>query len=80
MIKKIKTVIAAAALAGLAVFSNSAPSAAATYAFEWSGSGGYTMTGLLTYDDSLIGTGVINENDIDSLSIEVFLNSSSQGS
>ena len=53
---------------------------AATYNIAWTGSSGYSMTGLLMFDDALMGTGVIDETQIDELAIEVFLNGASQGS
>lgn len=52
---------------------------AATYNISWTGSGGYTLSGTFSFDDSLLGTGPIDESDLDELSIEVFLNSVSQG-
>ena len=64
----------------VAVLSMSVAAQAATYAISFSGASGSSMTGTLEFDDSLMGTGVIDETDIDELSIEVFLNGVSQGS
>jgi hypothetical protein len=57
------------------------PSSARAIAFDisWTGSGGYTMSGTFSYDDSLIGTGAIDETDIDTLMITVFKDGASQG-
>ena len=52
---------------------------AITIAISWTGSGGYTMSGTMIYNDSLIGTGAIDETDVDSLTIEGFLNNVSIG-
>jgi hypothetical protein len=52
---------------------------AAVFDINWTGSSGYTLTGQLTFADSLLGTGVINESQIQNLSIDVFLNGVSQG-
>ena len=56
------------------------PANAVVYQIDYTGSDDYTLSGLLTFDDSLIGTGVIDETDIDNLYIEVFLSGVSQGS
>jgi len=58
------------------------PGAASAISFDisWTGANGYSMTGMFSYDDSLIGTGAIDETDIDSLMIEGFLSGSSIGS
>ena len=45
----------------------------------WTGSGGYSMTGMFSYPDALIGTGPIDGTQITSLMIEVFLGMVSQG-
>lgn len=42
---------------------------AVTHNFTWVGLNGYYMTGSFSYDDSLIGTGVIDQSDIDTLQI-----------
>ncbi|MFN2287354.1 MAG: choice-of-anchor U domain-containing protein [Chromatocurvus sp.] len=52
---------------------------AAEYDINWSGTDGYTMTGSFSFSDSLLGTGPITGDDIDSLIIEVFQNGNSQG-
>jgi hypothetical protein len=59
----------------------SVPPSARAIGFDisWTGSNGYTMSGMFSYDDSLIGTGAIDETDLDTLMIEVFLNAASQG-
>ena len=53
----------------------------ATLLFDisWTGSGGYSMTGMFGYDESLINTGAIDETQISGMMIEVFLNNASQG-
>jgi len=52
---------------------------AAIFDISWTGSGGYSLTGQLTFADSLLGTGVINGTQIQNLTIDVFLNGVSQG-
>lgn len=51
----------------------------ATFDISWIGGGAYTMSGMFSYDDSLINTGAINESQIDTLTIEAFQNSVSIG-
>jgi hypothetical protein len=48
---------------------------AIAFNIDWTGANGYTMTGMFSYDDSLINSGAIDETDIDTLMIEGFLNS-----
>ncbi len=57
-----------------------AGASAATWDIEWTGSGGWTMTGFFTHDDALLNTGTITETQIDDLAISVFLNNALQGS
>ena len=69
-----------AALVGLAMMvAGTGTAHAIAFDIQWSGLSNYTMTGMLSYDDALIGTGAINEDDIDALMIEVFLSGVSQG-
>lgn len=75
----LKTVAAAAAMSATLALA-SQPAQAISYAISWTGSGGYTMAGTFSYDDALIGTGAIDETQIDNLTIEVFLSGISQGS
>lgn len=75
----LKTVAAAAAMSATLALA-SQPAQAISYAISWTGSGGYTMAGTFSYSDALIGTGAIDETQIDSLTIEVFLSGVSQGS
>lgn len=63
----------------LALGLGAASAQAATYSISWTGGGGYTMTGLLTFADSLLGTGVIDETDITDLSITIWLNNVAVG-
>lgn len=49
------------------------------YDIEWVGSGGYTMTGMFTFDDSLINTGPITAGSMQTFMIEGFLNGVSIG-
>ncbi len=53
--------------------------AAATYNIDWTGNNGYSMTGLLSFDDALMDTGAIDETQISELSIDVMLNGVSLG-
>ena len=76
MFKSLTRLLAAASLVAL----GSTGAGAATYNIAWTGSAGWTMTGLLMFSDSLLNTGVIDESDIDDLAIEVFLAGASQGS
>ena len=70
-----------AGLVGLAVLSiaGSANCATVGYNLSWTGSDNYTMTGMFSFDSSLLNTGPIDETDIDSLMIEVFQSAVSQG-
>lgn len=78
MSTSLKSVVAAAAMAAtLAVASQ--PAQAISYAISWTGADGYTMAGTFSFDDALIGTGAIDETQIDGLTIEVFLSGSSLG-
>ena len=70
----VTTAVAAALVSGYATSAN-----AIAFNIDWTGSGGYTMTGMFSYDDSLIGTGAIDENDVMSFMIEGFLNGGSVG-
>jgi len=49
------------------------------FTISWTGTGGYTMTGMFSYSDALINTGAIDETQIDTLMIDVLLNGVSQG-
>jgi hypothetical protein len=68
-------------LAVVACLGLSAPAVAVPvgYDIEWTGTGGYTMDGMFSFDDSLLGTGAIDETDIDTFVIEGFLDNVSQG-
>lgn len=52
---------------------------AVDYKFAFTGSGGYSLAGTLSFDDALQGTGLIDETQINDLSIEVFQNGASIG-
>ncbi len=67
------------ALVGLAMMGMAGTANAILFDISWTGAGGYTMDGMFGYNDALIGTGAINETQIDSLMIEVFLSGASQG-
>ena len=54
-------------------------SSAVTFDISWTGANGYSMTGMFSYDDGLIGTGVIDETSIDTLMIEGVNSSGSIG-
>lgn len=73
--KDLKSLLAATA----AMVLGATGASAATYNIGWTGDGGYSMAGLLKFDDALLG-GLVNETQIDELAIEVFLNGVSQGS
>lgn len=53
---------------------------AITYDISWVGSNGYEMTGLFSYSDAFIDSGLINEGQIDEFRIEGFHNDTSIGS
>ncbi|MEA5509642.1 PEP-CTERM sorting domain-containing protein [Crocosphaera sp. UHCC 0190] len=55
------------------------PVHAISFNINWTGGGGYTMTGMFSYDDVLIGTGAITGSSLDSFMIEFFQNSTSLG-
>ena len=72
----------------LFVVSTFLPTAAQAYVvwFSWTGdttasnNGNFwTLNGVFSYSNSLIDSGAIDETDLDSFSIEVFLNNVSQG-
>jgi opacity protein-like surface antigen len=69
--------LAAAAVTALGVGSSAE---AVQYDLFWTGANGYSMTGSLAFDDSLLNTGVIDESQIDELSIDMFLNGGLLGS
>jgi len=70
--------VAGAALAlGLAFPS---VSNAAIVDFSWTGSGGYTMSGQFSFDNSLLGTGNITSSSLTSFSFTGYLNGNSIGS
>lgn len=46
---------------------------------EWTGTAGYSLAGFFSYSNSLINTGAIDETDLQSFSIEVFLDNVSLG-
>ena len=71
-----RTIIAAVAVA----LAGTVPAVAATFDISWEGSGGYSLAGQFSFSDSLLGTGAIDENDIDALSFTVFLSGIAQGS
>ncbi len=67
-------------LATLALGTLAATTAQAVdYKFGFTGSGGFELAGVLSFDDALQGTGIIDETQIDDLSIEVFQNGVSIG-
>jgi hypothetical protein len=56
------------------------PVAAISVDFSWVGYNGYYATGVFSYDDGLIDTGEIDQNQVDSLMIEGFHYGTSIGS
>lgn len=57
-----------------------APSAhAISFDTSWTGSNDWSLSGMFSYDDSLINTGAITGNELDSLMFEVFNGNTSQG-
>lgn len=78
---KLHTARATFGAALVLVLLHASPERAEAIAFDisWTGSGGYSMTGMFSYDDSLIGTGRIDETDLDSFMIEGFLGAASIG-
>ena len=67
----------AAVIVASSAFANAA--AAATYGISWIGASGYTIEGSFSFSNSLIGTGAIDEDDLDALSFSVLLDGVSQG-
>ena len=53
---------------------------AATYTINWTGSGGYSMTGQFSFSDALLNTGAITAASLASFTISVLLNGVAQGS
>jgi hypothetical protein len=74
MIKTLKRFIVAGAL-----LAASAAAHAAVYTISWTGSGGYSMTGSMSFSDALLGTGPITASSLTSFSIEGFLGAASVG-
>ena len=64
-------------LCAVCLVSFSPQSDAASYNIEWTGANGYTMTGIFEYSDAL--TGIINETQINLLSITGFKNGAKIG-
>ncbi|MEM7724296.1 MAG: hypothetical protein AAF376_18275 [Pseudomonadota bacterium] len=52
------------ALAFLTALIAAGPAQAATFHFCWIGGAGYTMRGEITFPDSLLGTGLITQDDV----------------
>jgi len=52
---------------------------AITLQLSWVGGNGYSLTGLFSYDDSLVNTGIIDETSIDTFMIQGFDGSTSLG-
>lgn len=76
MIRKILASVAmAVGLAAVPVSAN-----AALVAINWTGNGGYAMTGTFSFSDSLLGTGAINSSALTSFSIQGFQNNTQIGS
>ena len=50
-----------------------------SYDFEWTGTGGYSMLGMFTFDDMDAGDGAIRDDEVVSLFFEGFLNGVSIG-
>ncbi|MEM7221958.1 MAG: PEP-CTERM sorting domain-containing protein [Pseudomonadota bacterium] len=65
--------------AGWIFAANIGPANAVAFNIDWTGSGGYTLEGMFSYDDSLIGTGPIDESSLDTFMIEGFFNGGSVG-
>jgi hypothetical protein len=53
---------------------------AASYHISWKGANNYHMTGMFSYSDSLINTGLINASHLDSFTIEGFWDKAPLGS
>ena len=51
----------------------------AEFDLTWTGSNGYSMTGSFGFSNALLGTGAIDETDINFLTFEVFDNGASLG-
>ena len=64
----------------LLLLSFGAYSAPVTYDISWTGLTGFSMTGSFSFDDSLLGTGAINESSLLSFNIEGFSNGTLIGS
>lgn len=79
MLARMKQVMAGAAVATLLCVASAGPAGAIAFNISWTGADGYTMTGMFSYDDSLINTGPIDETSVDTLMIEGFLNGGSIG-
>lgn len=67
---RISAIASAAALLALAAPADEAHAIA--YDISWAGASGYSLTGQFSFNDALIGTGPIDESDLDSLTISGF--------
>ena len=79
MFGQIRKMILGAVASTMLLAANFEPANAIGFNIDWTGTGGYTMTGMFSYDDSLIGTGPINGTDVNTFMIEGFLNGSNVG-
>lgn len=72
-----KLIIAAAAALSMLP---AAQAAVVAYNFAWTGNGGYTMTGNLSFDSAAAADGAIRDGEVSSLFFEGFLNGVTMGS
>ena len=52
---------------------------AAAYNVKWTGADDWTLTGMFSFDDGLLGSTLVTEADLDVMMIEIFENGASQG-
>jgi hypothetical protein len=74
---KISAVAGVAALLALTAPADDAHAIA--YDISWTGASGYSLTGQFSFNDALIGTGVIDESDLDSLTLAGFQGATAVG-
>lgn len=61
MFQNLKNIMLGFVATLLIVAANAGSAHAIEFNFDWTGSDGYSMDGMFSYDDSLIGTGAIDD-------------------
>ena len=78
-IRKVSRLISGLGLLAIVGIGGPAKAVPIGFNIDWTGSDGYSMTGMFSYDDSLVGTGPIAATDLETFMVEGFLNGGSVG-